>query len=91
MRDRTDVAAYLAIMVSCVAGLFHLSPWAIVLSASGLMLISIMRKHEYAVARLGGGTMAHATAMASSVLNATVIAGAAFASGLIIGWLWGIS
>ena len=89
MRDNTSFAAYCAIMVSGLAGLLHLSPWAILLSSCGLALISILRKHELAFARIGTSATAQAAVMATSVVNAGVIAVAGYGMGLATSWVWG--
>ena len=90
MFDRTGIAAYLAIMTSCVAGILHLSPWAIVFSACALMLLSILKKHDIAMSRLGTSATVQVVLMASSAINAAVIASAGYVMGRGIGWVWGI-
>ncbi|MEQ1648463.1 MAG: hypothetical protein ABL898_07755 [Hyphomicrobiaceae bacterium] len=89
MFDRKGILAYCAILASCVAGGFGLSPWTIVASACVLMLIS-MSNHDGVIARLGGGATAQASAMMSTVLNAAWTSGAAFVVGMSIGYVWGL-
>ena len=90
MFDRTGIAAYAAIMTSCIAGMMHLSPWAIVFSACALMLLSVLKKHDIAMSRLGTSATVQVVLMGSSAVNAAVIASAGYVMGRGIGWAWGI-
>ncbi len=91
MHVRTSITAYIAITLSCVAGLLHLSPWFVVLSACGLALISILRKHDAAMVQLGSTMAVQTTLMASSAINAGIISSAGYVFGMGTGWFWGVS
>jgi hypothetical protein len=92
MHVRTSITAYIAITLSCMAGLLHLSPWFVVLSACGLTLISILRKHDAAMVQLGSTTIAmQTTLLGSSAINAGIISAGGYVFGIGTGWFWGVS
>ena len=91
MFDRTGIAAYAAIMASCVAGILHLSPWAIVFSACALMLLSILKKHDQTFSRLGTSATVQGVVMVSSVVNAALIAGAGYGLGVAVCFIWNLA
>ena len=90
MFDRTGVAAYLAIMTSCLAGIFHLSSWAIVFAACALMLLSILKKHDAAMSRLGTSGTVQVVVMASSAVNAGMVSVTSYVMGTSIDLIFGI-
>ena len=90
MLDRNGWIAFAAILASCIGGGFGISAWIILASASILMLLSFSR-HDVVIARLGSdNATAQAAAMLSTVMNAGLIASAAFFAGRIIGAVWAL-
>jgi hypothetical protein len=84
--SRTGFFAYIIILASCLAGAFHVSPWAIVASGCLLALLSILNNHEAISRRIGSGSLAQSTLMLSSLLNAGLTSIAAYGIGLGLGW-----
>jgi hypothetical protein len=83
MRERVqDVVVYLVLLATCVAGMAQLSWWVVVAGACSLAILSIVER-QYAGNRYGllhRGIPDPILAL-SSVLNAIVIAAAAFIFG----------
>ena len=81
--------AYLAILVTCIAGMLHTSWWAACAGASILALLSLASPsgaHAH-FARPGESVPAVAL-FASTALNACAAASAAYLAGRIIAWFW---
>lgn len=81
--------AFSAIMVSCLAGILHLSWWAAVVGGCVLMLVS-MSNHPVAYRALSGGTGSSSVLLFSSFFNSLLISAGALVSGRMIGWAWGV-
>jgi hypothetical protein len=83
--------AYSAILLTCIAGLLHVSWWAICAGASLLALLSLadpQGSHSY-FARVGV-RIAPPAMFASTALNAIAAASAAYLLGRLIAWFWGL-
>ena len=84
MSIRANIVPYLAILASCVAGIMHFAPWAMVASASVLALVSIVRHHDTIASRLGTSGRVQVAMMASTVINASAVSAAAYLAGTLI-------
>jgi hypothetical protein len=83
--------AYGAILLTCIAGLLHVSWWAMCAGAALLALLSVADPQgSHAYFQRVGIRMAPAATLASSALNAAVAASAAYLLGRLIAWFWGL-
>lgn len=90
MRNRAQgILAFATILATCIAGILHVTWWAVVAGACVLVLISISN-HPIASRALGGGESALPVLLLSSLINAIATSAAALLIGRAIGWLWGV-
>jgi len=91
-KDRLHgVLAYAVILLTCVAAMLHVSWWAACAGASLLALLSMADPQgSHACFARAGVRIAPAALYASTVLNATAAASAAYLLGCVIAWFWGL-
>jgi|GEM_PF-4895147 len=77
--------AYVVLIATCVAGVFHLGWWSAVAGASSLALVSLASPRASA-----GRGISEQVLVASSLLNASAAASAAYAFGYLARWVWGL-
>lgn len=83
--------AYTALLLTCTAGLFHVSWWSACAGASLLALLSIadpQGSHAYFARSIG--RTAPSALFAATALNAAAAASAAYLLGRFIAWFWGL-
>jgi hypothetical protein len=85
-----DRLVFVVLLVSCFAGMAHLTTWIAIACASCLMLLSIAER-QYAGNRFAASHrgIADPILILSSALNAAVFSTAAFAIGYISRAAWG--
>lgn len=82
------VLAYAVLLATCVAGVFHLTWWWACVGGCSLALISLLSLRAASVPQLR--TVGEPILVASSFLNASAAASAAFMFGYAARWIWGL-
>ena len=81
----------LVIAATCAAGLLRAPWWAGVAGACLLALISLnLHAMEYARSAQSGDGVGQSSLLVASALNASAAAAAAFVTGRVLAWLWGV-
>jgi hypothetical protein len=81
--------AFVAILVACLAGAFTLS-WWLAFAAAAILLPVSLTEHGPTYSRYAstGNLSAQSMLLLGSTLNAATAAGAGFALGRALAWLW---
>lgn len=83
--------AYVTLLATCVAGIFHAPWWAACAGACLLALISLIGPRAASISQMqGSGAISEPVLILSSVLNASAVASAAFVFGHVARWCWGL-
>jgi hypothetical protein len=80
--------AYVILLATCVAGVFHAPWWAACAGASALALLSLFGQRAATVPQLR--TVSEPVLVIASVLNAAAVASGAFIFGHVARWFWGL-
>jgi hypothetical protein len=83
-----SAVAYLILLSTCAAGIFHAPWWAACAGACSLALILLITPGTAPVAQMR--TIGEPLYIFSSVLNASAVAAAAFIFGHVARWFWGL-
>ena len=85
------VAAYVALLATCTAGALHLGLWSVCAGSCSLALISILTPRVASAPQIQGGSgIGEPLLIASSILNGSAVASAAYIFGYGARWVWGL-
>ncbi len=87
--ERTHIAlAFVVLLATCLAGVFHAPWWAACAGACSLALISLLTLRTAYEPQLR--VVTEPILIFSSVLNAAATASGAFIFGYVARWMWGL-
>jgi hypothetical protein len=85
------ITAYLALLATCSAGIFHLGLWSVFAGACSLALVSLLTPRATAASEIQGWNgIGEPILAASSILNGAAVASAAYIFGYCARWAWGL-
>src|SRR5262245_48940054 len=85
------VAAYVALLATCTAGALHLGLWSACAGACSLALVSLLTPRIVSEPQLQAGSgIGEPLLIASSILNGSAVASAAYIFGYGARWVWGL-
>jgi len=82
------IGAYVALLLTCCAGVFSLSLWSVVAGALSLGLIPLVANRAASLQQVGG--ISEPVVVVSHVLNSSAMASAAYIFGYVARWAWGL-
>jgi len=85
------VAAYVTLLATCTAGAMHVGLWSVCAGSCSLALISILTPRVASAPQIQGGSgIGEPLLIASSILNGSAVASAAYIFGYGARWVWGL-
>jgi hypothetical protein len=83
-----SAVAFVVLLATSVAGVFHAPWWAACAGACSLVLISLWGQRAATMHQLRG--ISEPVLFIANVLNAAAVASAAFIFGHVARWIWGL-